>query len=85
MRGQEGVISFPEKREGSIEDARALCKADIDACTHTHIHSPFYSCLITHKPGDKISVKDFLLNVRRGVLQWFSPYTIVVNGLEIRM
>ena len=55
------------------------------AHTHTHTHSHSYSFLITHKPGDKISVKDFLLNVRRGVLQWFSPYTIVVNGLEIRM
>ena len=41
--------------------------------------------LLKSQPGDKIAIKDFLTNVRRGVLRWYSPYTILVNGVEIRM
>lgn len=65
------------------EELQRLHKAGFSDSKGSHSHPKSSH---TAKDGQEhIKVKDFLANIRRVVLRRFSPHTILVNGIEVRV
>jgi hypothetical protein len=52
---------------------------------HSHKHGTTAPTFTIPDSSEEVAVKDFLFNLRRVVLQWYSPYTLRVKGVDIRI
>ena len=53
--------------------------------SHKHTHTTTPAAYTIPDSSEEIALKDFLVNMRKVVLQWYSPYTVRVKGVDIRL